>query len=92
MLLVTSGLVISLISYIILLLSKKPRKTKINWTIIVLLATGLLYFTGPFLKKASYLIYVNSNANELKAINNILSKHDGEINIDRFSVSLKVRN
>lgn len=89
MFLLTSGLLISLVSFIILLLSKKSRKTKIIWTIIVLLAAGLHYLTEPFLIKSSYLIYVYSNADELKAINNILSSHDGEINIDRYSVVAK---
>lgn len=89
MLLLTCGLLISLVSYFTLLFSKKPPKTKVIWTLVVLLAAGLEYFTEPLLVKSSYLIYVNSNADELKIINDILIKHDGDINIDRDNVDAK---
>ena len=89
MILLTCGLLISLVSYLTLLFSKKTPKTKIIWTLVVLLAAGLEYFTEPLLVKSSYLIYVNSNADELKVINDILIKHDGDININGDNVDAK---
>lgn len=89
MLLLTSGLLISLVSYLTLLFSKSSPRSKLTWTFIILLSAGVEYVIEPTLIKYSYLIYVSSNSDDLKAINDILARHDGEIDIRNDTIISK---
>ncbi|MBX7205977.1 MAG: hypothetical protein K1X81_11190 [Bacteroidia bacterium] len=79
--LLLSGLLASLIFYLTILFGKETKKSKIIWTLVVVLAVTIQWLTEPILIKSSYLIYLNSNDEELKAVNNILKDKHGDITI-----------
>ena len=86
LLLLVSGLVISFVSYLAVLLSKKSWRAKLIWTAIVLLSAGMEFIVEPLLVKSSYLIYLSSNSDDLNKINEILTTHEGEISIDKDTI------
>jgi hypothetical protein len=79
--LVLSGLFVSLIFYLTILFGKETIKSKTIWTLVVVLAGTIQWLTEPLLIKSSYLIYLNSNDEELVVVNNILKDKSGEIHI-----------
>jgi len=79
--LLLSGLFVSFIFYLTILFGKESIKLKIIWTLIVMLAGVVQWLTKPLLIKSSYLIYLNSNDEELVAVNNILKDKSGDIYI-----------
>ncbi|MEY5035096.1 MAG: hypothetical protein RLZZ110_113 [Bacteroidota bacterium] len=79
--LLLSGLVLSLILYLTILFGKETAKSRIVWTLVVLLAGTIQWLTEPLLIKSSYLIYLNSNDEELVAVNNMLKDKSDEIHI-----------
>jgi hypothetical protein len=74
-----SGLFVSLISYLTILLGKETTKSKIIWSLVVVIAITIQWLTEPFLIKSSYLIYLKSKDKELTTVNNILKDKSGEI-------------
>ncbi len=80
-LLLTSGLLTSTIFFLAILFSKETAKSKILWTLVVLSAIAILALSEQFLINTSYLIFINSNSNELNEVNSILSNKTGEIHI-----------
>jgi hypothetical protein len=81
LLLLVSGLLVSLIFYLIILFNKKPFRSKLIWTLIILLSVAIQWIMGPLLVKSSYLIFLKSNNAELTEINNILVKKPGDFTI-----------
>lgn len=79
--LLLSGLVVSLIFYLTILFGKETTKSRIVWTLVVILAWVLQWLTQPLLIKSSYLIYLNNNYKELAEVNNILKDKFGNIYI-----------
>ncbi len=73
------GLFVSIIFYLIILFGKETAKSRVVWTLVVLLAGTIQWLTEPILIKNSYLIYLNSNDKELVQVNNILKDKPGEI-------------
>jgi hypothetical protein len=76
-----SGVLVSLIFYLTIIFGKATRKTKISWTLLIILAGTIQWFTEPILIKNSFLIYLNGNGNELTAVNNILKDKSHDISI-----------
>lgn len=74
-----SGLFISIFFYLTILFGKETAKSRVVWTLVVLLAGTIQWLTEPILIKSSYLIYLNNNDNELVKANNILKDKSGEI-------------
>ena len=66
------GLAISFIFFLIILLRKGTVKSKIFWTIVVVVFVLLQRVTEPSLIDTSYRIYIRQNKNILSNINNIL--------------------
>lgn len=79
--LLVSGFVVSLTFYLTILFGKETTKSKIVWTLVVVLTGTIQWLTEPLLIKSSYLIYLNSNNEELVAVNNMLKDKSGEIHI-----------
>ena len=75
------GLAISFIFFLIILLRKGIVKSKIFWTIIVIVFVVLQRVTEPILIDTSYRIYIRQNENILSNINNILLRKSGDITI-----------
>lgn len=74
------GLVISTISFFVILLKKDTIKSKVIWIIIVFGFIGLQRLTEPMLIKFSYNIFINNNKSTLTRLNNIfLTKNNGDI-------------
>lgn len=73
------GLFVSIIFYLTILFGKETAKSRVAWTLVVLLAGIIQWLTEPILIKSSYLIYLNSNDKELMQVNNILKDKSGEI-------------
>jgi hypothetical protein len=81
------GLVTALIFYLTILFGKGHLKTKIFWTVVVVLCAVVQQLTEPFLIDTSYRIYISQNKNILTEINNILIKKQGDITILNDSIS-----
>lgn len=79
--LLLSGLLVSLIFYLTILFGKETNKSKIIWTLLIILTSTIQWLTEPFLIKSSYLIYLNGNDNELTEVNNILKDKSDDISI-----------
>lgn len=80
-LLLLSGLLVSLIFYLTILFGKETVKSRIIWTVIFVLAVTIQWLSEPILIKSSYLIYLNSNDEELTTVNNLLKDKRGDITI-----------
>ena len=85
--LVICGLVVAIIFYLIILFGKDHLKSKIYWTVVVVLCAICQQVTEPFLIDTSYRVYIWDNENELTEINNILSHKQGDIFILNDSIS-----
>jgi len=81
------GLVAALIFYLVILLGKGLLKTKIFWTVVVVLCAIVQQLTEPFLIDTSYRLYISQNKNVLTEINNILITKQGDITILNESIS-----
>lgn len=75
------GLLVSLILFLTILFSKASVKSKLIWTLVVVIAVTVQWLTEPLLIKSSYLIYLKSNDRELTAVNNILKDKLGDVSI-----------
>jgi hypothetical protein len=84
-----SGLLISLIFYLTILFSKDSVKSKIIWTIVLILSIVLQRLSEPILIKSSYLIYLSIHKTELKEVNDILLTKVGDITVLNDSVNDK---
>lgn len=78
-LLLIGGLLVSIIFFITIWFSKGRTQSKLIWTLVVVFAIAIQWLTEPLLINGSYLIFLNSNNNELIAVNNILCNKPGEI-------------
>ena len=81
------GLLTALIFYLTILFGKGHLKTKIFWTVVVLVCGVVQQLTEPFLIDTSYRIYISQNENVLTEINNILITKQGDITILNDSIS-----
>ena len=81
------GLVTTLIFYLTILFGKGHLKTKIFWTVVVVLCAAVQQLTEPFLIDTSYRVYISQNKNILTEINNILINKQGDITILNDSIS-----
>jgi hypothetical protein len=81
------GLLTALIFYLTILFGKGHLKTKIFWTIVVVLCAVVQQLTEPFLIDTSYRVYINQNKNILTEINEILINKQGDITILNDSIS-----
>jgi len=85
----TGGLLISLIFFLIIFFGKGTSKSKLIWTVIVVLFIVLQRLTEPILIDSSYRIYIRQNENILADINNILLHKTGDITILNDSITHK---
>ena len=81
------GLLTALIFYLTILFGKGDLKTKIFWTVVVLVCGVVQQLTETFLIDTSYHIYISQNENVLTEINNILIAKQGDITILNDSIS-----
>ncbi len=78
--LIITGLIISTISFLIILFKKDTFRSKIIWTFIIIGCIGLQRVTEPTLIKISYGIFLKRNDSRLTKLNNIvLTKNNGDI-------------
>ena len=81
------GLLVALIFFLTILFGKGHPKTKILWTIVVVLCAVVQQLTEPFLIDTSYRFYISQNKTILTEINNILINKSGDITILNDSIS-----
>jgi hypothetical protein len=67
------GFVIAAISFLIILIKSDTLKSKIAWTLIVVLAIIIEQLAEPLLIKSSYYIFISRNQTKLKGLNKIMS-------------------
>jgi len=80
-LLLIGGFLTSIVFFIMILFRKGTIKSKVIWTIVVLIAMVIQWLSAPLLIKTSYSIFLNKNIKELTIVNTILSKKAGFISI-----------
>jgi len=80
------GLLISFVFYLTIMFGKETIKSKIIWTIVIVLSALFQQLTEPLLIKSSYLIYLKSNKTELTEVTNILIEKRGEIWITKDTI------
>lgn len=80
-LLLWGGLLVSLVFYLTILLTKGSSKSKLIWTLVILFSVTVQWLIEPVLVKCSYLIFMKNNQTELAAVNRILINKIGEIDI-----------
>ncbi len=83
------GLFLCLISYLTILFSKETIKSKIVFTLFVVLAATIQWLTEPLFIKSSYLIYINRNEDKLLVVNNMLEDKSADIYILNDTISDK---
>ena len=81
------GLAIAFGFYIAILFGKGHLKTKIFWTVFIVIGVIVQYLTEPFLRDISYRIFISQNKNTLTEINNILLKKQDDITILNGNIS-----
>ncbi len=79
--LIICGLVLALIYFLTILFGKDHPKTKIFWTLVVVLCAVIQKWTEPFLIDTSYRFYISKNKKVLTEINNILINQQSDITI-----------
>ncbi len=80
------GLLIVSVFYLLILIGKDHIKTKILWTIVLILSIVLLMLTEPFLIDTSYRIYICQNKKILNEINHLLLNKQDDIAIYNDSI------
>ena len=80
------GHVTALIFYVTILFGKNHLKTKVFWSVALVLGAVVQQLTAPFLINTSYRIYISQNKNILTEINYILINKHGEITILKDSI------
>jgi hypothetical protein len=80
-LLLISGFVITTVCYSFILFGKGRLKTKLLWTVIVIVCIVAQQITEPFLINTSYRTFIKQNENTLADINRILEHTNGDITI-----------
>jgi hypothetical protein len=81
------GLATAFSFYLTILFGKGHLKTKIFWTVVVVLCAVVQQLTEPFFIDTSYRLYISQNKNVLTEINNILINKQGDITILNDSIS-----
>lgn len=83
------GLFVSLVFYLTVLFGKGTVKSKLLWTVVIILAITLQWLSEPLLIKCSYLIYLNNHNSELNEVNKILVAKSEDIYIFKDGVNDK---
>jgi hypothetical protein len=86
LLLLIVGLFVCLVFYLTILFSKGTVKSKLFWTVVIILAATLQWLSEPFLTKSSYLIFLNIHKIELNSVNKILLTKSGAIRITKDDI------
>lgn len=76
-----SGVLISGISFLIILIKKDKIKSKLLWTGIVIIFAFLQYLSEPILIDSSYKIYYFKNEGELNDLKNYLISIPGDLTV-----------
>jgi hypothetical protein len=87
--LITSGLVISFLFFVSILVAKETVKIKVVWVAIVIFLAIIEQLTEPFLIDHSYCTFISEHKNVLNEINTMLIFKKGEIDVSRDSVFSK---
>ncbi len=69
-LLLVSGFIIAVISYLTILIKKDTLKNKIIWTLVVLILIAIQRLTEPLLIKNSNILFIKQNKSSLTKLNN----------------------
>lgn len=80
------GFVMGAIFYLAIFFGKDQLRTKVCWTILVLLFALVQQMTEPFLVDTSYRIYISQNKNTLADVNSILINKQGDITVLNDSI------
>ena len=83
------GLIISAISYLMILFKNEPVKNKIFWTLVLLIGIGLQWLSEPLLIRLSYYIFIKQNESKFSKINALLLSKKENVSWDQDSVFWK---
>ena len=75
------GILISIISFLIILFSRGKIISKLAWTSIIVLAIFIEIFSSSYLIESSYFIFLKKNYKELNEVNKLLENKIGEISV-----------
>jgi energy-coupling factor transporter transmembrane protein EcfT len=92
LLMLTGGLLISMLCFLWILFGKESSRSKLFWVGVVALGIFLNWVTESFLRDTSYRIFIQKKNHELASINNLLRNIPGEVWIMRDSVTEKPRS
>jgi len=84
-----SGFVIALAFFLSIILGKGPKKTKLIWTVVVILLAVIQHLTEPYLIDTSYRMYISGHKAVLDEINAMLMQKRGEVSVLGDSVSCR---
>jgi len=84
-----TGLVLSIVGYVLILFKEKNVKLKIFWTLVVICGVAVQYVTEELLIKKSYGIFINKNYQVLGEANEIMNfKADGIYSLDSLDLHI----
>jgi len=69
-----TGLIISFFSFLTILIKSDTRRSKLLWTVIIVVAIGFQWLTEPLLIKLSYRLFINRHEQELQSVTNLILK------------------
>ncbi len=76
-----TGLALSIVFFLAVLLKTGTAKSKISWTILIIVFVVFQRQAEPFLIDTSFRIYILKNKNTLAKLNNLLLNKSGDINL-----------
>ena len=77
--LLVAGLVIALVSYLLIIFGRESTKSKLLWSVVVVLSAVMQQLTEPVIIATSYRFYINQHKDQLAEVNNILERAIGEV-------------
>lgn len=83
-LMITTGLVIASISFLVILF-KDTLKSKLVWTLVVIASIGLQWLTEPLLVKLSYRHFVKQHENNLNTVTELIKSKKKDLLLSRSS-------
>lgn len=81
LLLITGGLLLSFVCFLVVLFQRGTVKSKLFWTAVVIIAIPVQRLSEPVLIRASYLIFLARHGQELAAVNALLQDKRGSVSV-----------
>ena len=80
-----AGFLISCLSFLVILFKPDTLKSKLLWTLVVVLAMGLQWLTEPLLIRTSYSIFINKHDKDLASATSLIASKKSDLSISPSS-------